>query len=276
MFKQLAAVFLAVGHGRRPNLPNLMCTNKVLLQFYALKNQANESWDTVAEWLSKLFTYRSQRFRPLIEKTLKKWKVMETPSPRIRFYDEVIDLEFVCLECAAHGLTRSRLLEPLNLRLENPTVLTNGFVLELEEFCAKEGQGVSYLVFLLNELVGGDTPFDVQGVRAQVKAVKRKLDALKKSRSRNPAAISNLMADEFESPKCPSTSGHGASLLSETSDNESALNAKKIKVLLDKEKKRTLLLEVQLAAFKQMCRDNETWVNKWRPPSKKPSRGPEI
>ncbi len=71
--------------------------------------------------------------------------------------------EFVGLECAVHGLTRSRLLEPLNLRLENPTVtvLTNGFVLELEEFCAKEGQGVSYLVFLLNELVGGDTQFDV-------------------------------------------------------------------------------------------------------------------
>ena len=244
------------------------------VQFYALKNQANESWDTVAEWLSKLFTYRSQRFRPLIEKTVKKWKSL-TPSQRIRFYDKVIDLEFVGLECAVHGLTRSRLLEPLNLRLENPTVtvLTNGFVLELEEFCAKEGQGVSYLVFLLNELVGGDTQFDVQRVRAQVKAVKRKLDALKKLNSRNPAASSNLMAEAFESPKCPTTSGHGASLPSETNDNESALNAKKIKVLLAKEKQQTLLLETQLAAFKEMCHENETRSKKME---KKLSRGSTI
>ena len=209
----------------------------------------------MAEWLSKLFSYRSQRFRPLIEKTVKKWKSL-TPPQRVEFYDEVIDLEFVGLECAAHGLTRSRLLEPLNLRLENPTVLTNAFVLELEEFCAKEGQGLSYLVFLLNELVGtGDTQFDVQRVRAQVKAIKRKQDSLKKSKSRNPASSSALMAEVFES-----ASGPGASLPSETNvtPDESAQNAKRIKVLLEKEKERTLLLETQLAAFKEMCHDTET------------------
>ena len=59
-----------------------------------------------------------------------------------------------------------------------------------------------------------------------------------------------------------SASGHGVSLPYETSDNtnvtdESALNAKKIKILLDKEKERTLLLETQLAAFKEMCHETE-------------------
>ena len=63
------------------------------------------------------------------------------------------------------------------------------------------------------------------------------------------------MAEVFES-----ASGHGASLPSETNvtPDESAQNAKRIKVLLEKEKERTLLLETQLAAFKEMCHDTET------------------
>ena len=39
-----------------------------------------------------MFINHSQSFRPLIEKTVKKWKSL-TPSQRIGFYDEVIDLE---------------------------------------------------------------------------------------------------------------------------------------------------------------------------------------
>ena len=94
-----------------------------------------------------------------------------------------------------------------------------------------------------------------QWVVDHVKAIKRKLDSLKKSKSRNPASSSALMAEVFEP-----ASGNGASLPSETNvtPDESAQNAKRIKVLLEKEKERTLLLETQLAAFKEMCHDTET------------------
>ena len=94
-----------------------------------------------------------------------------------------------------------------------------------------------------------------QWVVDHVKAIKRKLDSLKKSKSRNPASSSALMAEVFEP-----ASGNGVSLPSETNvtPDESAQNAKRIKVLLEKEKERTLLLETQLAAFKEMCHDTET------------------
>ena len=53
---------------------------------------------------------------------------------------------------------------------------------------------------------------------------------------------------------------HGASLPSEinVTPDESAQKAKRIKVLLENEKERALLLETQLAAFKEMCHDTET------------------
>ena len=94
-----------------------------------------------------------------------------------------------------------------------------------------------------------------QWVVDHVKASKRKLHSLKKSKSLNPASSSALMAEVFQS-----ASGDGASLPSETNmtPDESAQNAKRIKVLLEKEKERTLLLETQLAAFKEMCHDTET------------------
>ena len=63
------------------------------------------------------------------------------------------------------------------------------------------------------------------------------------------------MAEVFES-----ASGDGASLPSETNvtPDECAQNAKRIKLLIEKEKERSLLLKTQLAAFKEMCHDTET------------------
>ena len=44
----LERTFLASGKDRRPSLPTLVITNKLLLQLYVLKEENNKSWDQVS------------------------------------------------------------------------------------------------------------------------------------------------------------------------------------------------------------------------------------
>lgn len=65
VYHQLKSVFLASGKGRRPNLPSVQLTNKLLMQILRLKDEGEKSFDQAAAFLCKLLPESDTTFARL-------------------------------------------------------------------------------------------------------------------------------------------------------------------------------------------------------------------
>ncbi|GFO19536.1 hypothetical protein PoB_004604100 [Plakobranchus ocellatus] len=132
-YHALRRTFLAQGKGRRPDLPPITVTNKLILQLHALRQEGNESWKKLETWfLSICPEVASARIRPLVEKTIKKVEIL-TDKERDQFLSLSLDLDFISTKLSSVGITRATIRHP-----PSPGSLNSvncGLVIELEQFC---------------------------------------------------------------------------------------------------------------------------------------------
>lgn len=136
------------GRGRRPDLPSLPYSNRVLLQIHQLMYTTDSSWEKAAEWLLLLFPgYPKHRFPSHVKDALSNASKLSA-GHRTEFYDAIaVDLEYVGPVCSEIGLHRKDLLDFSELTTR--CVITNGLLIELSKFCQTEKLGDTHLLKLL-------------------------------------------------------------------------------------------------------------------------------
>ena len=189
----------------------------MLLQVYCLKEQNNQAWTTVELWMSKLFPkLPSNRCRALVEKALRGVLLLEKSEieKRQEYYAQIHDLEFVGHVARDCGLTRSNLLDLTTVPKLDTKQLSNGLLLELNDFCVKEKLDSVYLETIIEY-----TFPQVDGqMRATLKKktshVKKTFAKLNKSKSKNSKAQEFLNCLCFEnSPPANTCTGSSSSTL---------------------------------------------------------------
>ncbi|KAL4629796.1 hypothetical protein GN956_G17127 [Arapaima gigas] len=115
------------------------CKNRLLVQVGLLKEDKQISWSRIVKWLQKIFPmYKSSDFRSLIERSVATATCLNGEA-REAFLESDVNFEFVGPICDLLGIGRSDLLEMSDFSDRvKCTEVTNGIVLELSNFVARE------------------------------------------------------------------------------------------------------------------------------------------
>jgi hypothetical protein len=141
-FKVLKAYLTATGRGRRPKLPKIELTNKLLVQVFLLKVSMHKSWKDVGELMSKIVpTLPTNRCRNLVQQAVHLVKDAKTAEAMRTALLTKHDLDYAGEKLALRGISRSQLLDPLSecwTELDKTLTITNEIMVELHKFQSKE------------------------------------------------------------------------------------------------------------------------------------------
>lgn len=147
--------------GGKPGLPQIKCTNKVILQIYLAKCQKNCNWRAVEQFFVKVFPdCYSGSVRNILQQRVKKVnKIAENDfDKRKNFFSEMVDFNFVSENLSHLNIGKKELLDVTLLKDFPNAVITNSLVVDLEKFRKKSklpwGIMAHWLEKLLNCPVG--------------------------------------------------------------------------------------------------------------------------
>uniref|UniRef100_W5MQC0 Zgc:109744 n=1 Tax=Lepisosteus oculatus TaxID=7918 RepID=W5MQC0_LEPOC len=146
-FFKLVENFIGSQSGKRPDISRIPCNNRFLVQVGLIREENQASWSNVVKWLERLFPrYKSIDFQNLIESAIATVLRLSGKQKRA-FLEENVDFEFVGPICDRLGIRRTDLLELSDFSDRVKFVrLTNGLVLELQNFIAQQKIDPSVLV----------------------------------------------------------------------------------------------------------------------------------
>ncbi|XP_056597735.1 solute carrier family 52, riboflavin transporter, member 2 isoform X1 [Triplophysa dalaica] len=138
-YSKLADDFLCAQNGAVLNLEEKPCKNRMLVQVGLLREEHDISWVNLIQWLQKLIPqYQSADFCGLIVRNTTTALSLSRDA-RENFLESDVNFEFVGPLCDTIGIGRKDLLEMSDFSdRAKLTGLTNGLVLELTNFIARE------------------------------------------------------------------------------------------------------------------------------------------
>lgn len=189
----LRAVFLASGKGRRPKLPPLPLTDKLLLCVLELKDEGGKTYDEAAVFLSKLFPQTPVgRLRYLLVSANGKKETTSSSAPAVR-------LQHDSLGPFLQGVDRACLLEGALSPCRNPTF---GLLKDLLSLKRKENSSFATMCQWWRQLTGTSV-----GEATMAKAATRFSQKNAKLRSSASQPAGKEIYDNFLlSPPFPSSS----------------------------------------------------------------------
>lgn len=203
---KLVADFIGPQSGEGLDLDHGICRNRVLIQVGLLKEDNNFPWMTIIEWLKKIFpAHKTADFRRLIQRGIASTLSLLGDS-RLSFLELAVNFDFVGPICDSIGIERQDLLK-LNDFSERAQLIevTNGLVLELDEFIQRENLAPIVIIHWLKnfdpEFCKNDEYTKVfAGLKAKVKTLKMYCSSseTKSRRNRRYVAIESLLLSPFD------------------------------------------------------------------------------
>ncbi|XP_066530117.1 solute carrier family 52, riboflavin transporter, member 2 isoform X1 [Hoplias malabaricus] len=188
--------FLESQTGNHSDLEERPCTNRFMVQVGLMREEHELPWENIIKWLQKIFPkYQATDFHCLIERNTETAMSL-TGDARTSFLDSDVNFEFVGPICDSIGIGRTDLLEMSDFSdSAKLTAVTNGLILELTSFIAREKIDPVVLVSWLRNF---DPKFCSDG--KIYKANKLLQASLKKFRIqyRNSQSSSNWRSGMFE------------------------------------------------------------------------------
>ncbi|RUS85497.1 hypothetical protein EGW08_006705 [Elysia chlorotica] len=150
VYQEMRCHFFMTGKGRRPKLPSIILTNKLLLQLFGLKVEKGATWMEMTKWFQQLLPsqpvtmgkleHRVEKLLTSVDHLFQEGRDAELPH----FLDTALDFDQLPQPLACLGLTRTVLLaDPSNFALrrerENGIIITYRIVHDIFWVCSKLG-----------------------------------------------------------------------------------------------------------------------------------------
>ncbi|GFN87124.1 hypothetical protein PoB_001363000 [Plakobranchus ocellatus] len=186
-YDALKSNFFMTGKGRRPKLPDVKLTNKLLLQLFGLKVEKGATWAEMMEWFQRLLPAQpltKGKFEHRVEKVLiaahglrHKGRDVEL----LHFLETPLDLNELPQPLSCLGLNRTVLLgDPLNFTPPLDCVITNRIVSELDNFRSREGFPHTFLYAWVKQL--GNVTLTFSQLRYKLSFTLKKIKEMKKNK----------------------------------------------------------------------------------------------
>uniref|UniRef100_A0A8C5H6N2 Uncharacterized LOC114471778 n=1 Tax=Gouania willdenowi TaxID=441366 RepID=A0A8C5H6N2_GOUWI len=180
------------------------CKNRFLIQVGLLREDKNFSWMVVVDWLKNILPkYQSADFRRLIEIGIVTTLSLGSDS-RQSFLESQVNFNFVGPICDSIGVERQHLLEMRDFSEQAKSIdITNGLILELSDFAAREQIAPSVIVpWVRNfnpEFHRNEEPQKAyKTLRSRIKKLKMCYSRLETRSHRRSAVMENMLRTPFE------------------------------------------------------------------------------
>ncbi|KAL3832214.1 hypothetical protein ACJMK2_023874 [Sinanodonta woodiana] len=193
-FQCLKAVLLVSGQGRRPNLPQVEYTNKLLLQLHFLCEDGGRSGKELHLWVKKLFptlVFPSQRITRHIDRLLLKFQAMSS-SDLPAFLSSKVNLDFISEALSERGVFRN-----FDDAAYIKGVVSNQIVLDLESFRIHECLKTDFVCKMLRSLSSQILDCDDKQLTKCVCTVFKLYKNILKQKSRKPDQYISFLSCPF-------------------------------------------------------------------------------
>uniref|UniRef100_A0A8C6S950 Zgc:109744 n=1 Tax=Neogobius melanostomus TaxID=47308 RepID=A0A8C6S950_9GOBI len=203
---KLVADFIGPQSGEGLDLDRGTCKNRVLIQVGLLKEDNNFPWRSIIDWLKQVFpAHKTADFRRLIQRGITTTLSLFGDS-RLTFLELAVNFDFVGPICDSIGIERQDLLQLSDFSERAQLIeVTNGLVLELEEFIQRENLAPVVIVHWLRnfapEFCKNEEYSKVfSGLKAKIKTLKMYCSSseTKSRRNRRYVAIESLLLSPFD------------------------------------------------------------------------------
>ncbi|KAK7907010.1 hypothetical protein WMY93_015622 [Mugilogobius chulae] len=203
---KLVADFIGPQSGEGLDLEQEPCRNRLLIQVGLLREDNNFPWVSIVDWLKKLFpAHKTSDFRRLIERGITTTLSLLGDS-RLTFLELAVNFDFVGPICDSIGIERKDLLELKDFSERAQLMeVTNGLVLELDDFIQRENLGP---VVIIHWLKNFDSDFCRNGeyskvlseLKARIKTLRLYCNnsEMKSRRNRRYVANETLLLSPFD------------------------------------------------------------------------------
>ncbi|XP_041360192.1 uncharacterized protein LOC121376400 [Gigantopelta aegis] len=196
-FDKLSTTFLSTGRGRRPNLPQLKTTCRLLLQLYYCKN--DKSWDELTGFAQKIINLSKERLRYVIETTFKRaCALIDGEEEHFTLFLEE-ELAFIGIQLKSAGVTREQLLN-VPVPVPVPIGLTNGILIELDKFRKDEDLSSSWMHEAVQALTG-NIQCDRKTLTKDLTKILCEFKKKSKNKSRDRCQLENFLLVDYVCPK---------------------------------------------------------------------------
>ncbi|XP_034016646.1 uncharacterized protein LOC117501795 [Thalassophryne amazonica] len=201
---KLVADFIGPQTGEGLDLEKAPCKNRLLIQVGLMKEDNNFPWLAITEWLKKIFpTHLTADFRCLIERGIATTLSLGSDA-RLIFLESEVNFNFVGPICDSIGVERQHLLEMRDFSERAKSIeVTNGLILELSNFVAREKIGLINLVtwlrnFNLEYCKDGQIDKAYKVLRAKIKKLKLYCRSYETRSHRRNTVMENVLQTPFE------------------------------------------------------------------------------
>ncbi|KAJ3608689.1 hypothetical protein NHX12_023220 [Muraenolepis orangiensis] len=180
------------------------CKNRLLIQVGLMREDNHLTWGAVVEWLQKILPdHQSAFFQGLIEMGIATALSLESAAQHV-FLDSEVNFNFVGPMCDIIGVERMALLDMTDISERAQSIgVTNGLILELCDFAAREKQDPTVLVTWLQNFYPhfckmGDIQKGYKVLRPRIKQLKQNYRNYKTRSYRRNTAMETLLQSPFE------------------------------------------------------------------------------